>query len=304
MTAETLPGRHQEHAMDPTSTVWLELLGQPFQQRFYDAGGIRTRVVEAGTGEPLLLLHGTGGHAETYQRNLAPLAGQFRVAAVDMLGHGFSDRPEVDYNLDDYADHLVALLDAMGIERANVSGESLGAMVAAWVAIKHPGRVRRIVMNTGTLARPDEQGMAQLADLEQRTMALAEDLTIEKVRRRMEWLVRDPTSMTDETVAARFRIYSQPGMLATVVQIMGTVLGMIRGTYPRDYFTDGILGRIQCPVMVLWTEHNPGQSAELAKSTLGQFREVEFHVLSNAAHWPQFEDPDEFNRLHRSFLTA
>lgn len=287
-----------------TSTIWLELLGTPVAQRFYNAGGVRTRVVEAGEGDPLILLHGTGGHAETYQRNVAALARSFRVLAVDMVGHGFTDRPDIDYLLDDYADHVVDLLDAIGAERAHISGESLGAMVASWVAIKHPTRVHRIVMNTGVLVRPDEEGLKQLGDLEGRTQALAEDLTMENIRRRMEWLVHDPKSMTDETVACRFRIYSQPGMMDTVQKIMSSVLSMIRGTASKDYFEDGILREIGCPVMVLWTEHNPGQSVDLAKRAITQLRDAEFHVLPRAAHWPQFEDPSEFNELHLRFLSA
>lgn len=286
-----------------TRSIWLELLGTPVKQAFYDAGGIRTRVIEAGSGHPLLLLHGTGGHAETYQRNVAPLSGDFRVLSVDMVGHGFTDRPDLDYSLDDYADHVVALLDAIGADQAHLSGESLGAMVASWVAIRHPERVSRLVMNTGILLRPDEQGLSQLADLEARTDALREDFTFERVRKRMEWLVRDPEAMTDETVECRYLIYSQPGMLDTVAKVLGTVLGMIRGTWSTDYFQPGVLRRITCPTMVLWTEHNPGQSAELAKSGLDDLPDPEFHVLSDCAHWPQFENPEEFNRLHRAFLS-
>lgn len=284
------------------TTIWLELFGSGFREQFYDAGGTRTRAIEAGEGEPLLLLHGTGGHAETYQRNVAPLAKHFRVFALDMIGHGFTDRPDLTYSLDDYADHIVAFIDALGLERAHISGESLGAMVAAWVAIRNPDRVRKIVMNTGILARPDEKGLAEIGDLGQRTKALADDLSFATVRRRMEWLVHDPEAMTDETVQCRYRIYSQPGMMDTVLRIMNSIQAIVRGTSDKDYFEPGIMKKITCPTMVLWTEHNPGQSAELARSVLGDIPDAEFHLLSDSAHWPQFENPEEFNRLHVDFL--
>jgi len=83
-----------------------------FSQRFVDAGGVATRVVEAGSGPPLVLLHGTGGHAEAYIRNIASLGVHFRVVAYDMIGHGFSDKPDRPYTLDDYCRHLSDLLDA------------------------------------------------------------------------------------------------------------------------------------------------------------------------------------------------
>jgi 2-hydroxy-6-oxonona-2,4-dienedioate hydrolase len=286
-------------------SIWLSLADTEYHHRFYDAGGVRTRVLEAGEGELLLLLHGTGGHLETYHRNVAALAKHFRVAAIDMLGHGFTARPDgIDYNLDDYADHILALADAMGARRLAVSGESLGAMVAAWTALRAPDRVTKVVLNTGTLVRPGPEGLEQLADLEGRTADLAAELTREKVRRRLEWLVLDPASMTDEIVDCRLRIYAQPGMLGSVQKIMGTVLSMIRGTYPRDYFQPRVLSGIRCPAMVLWTEHNPGQGLREAEATIKQLPGAEYHVLRNCAHWPQFENPEEFNKLHIDFLTA
>lgn len=286
------------------SSIWLNLMDTDYCQRFYDAAGVRTRVLEAGEGDLLLLLHGTGGHLETYHRNIAALAAHLRVGAIDMVGHGFTSRPNgIDYSLDDYARHILALADAMGAQRLAVSGESLGAMVAAWAAIQAPERITKIVLNTGTLVRPQAEGLKQLADLEERTKDLAEEFTREKVRRRLEWLVLDPQAMTDEIVECRYRIYSQPGMLDTVQKIMGTVLSMIRGTYPHDYFEPGILSGIHCPAMVLWTEHNPGQGLREAQATAEQLSDAEYHVLSNCAHWPQFENPEEFNKLHIDFLT-
>src|SRR5580704_19680427 len=92
-----------------SGSMWLELVGTGIKETFHDVGGIRTRVLEAGDGPPLLILHGTGGHAETYQRNIGPLSRHFRVLVPDMLGHGFTDRPDVPYTLDDFSNHLFGL---------------------------------------------------------------------------------------------------------------------------------------------------------------------------------------------------
>lgn len=285
------------------TSVWLDLLGAEYACRYYGSGDFRTRVLEAGSGEPLILLHGTGGHAETYCRNLQALSQDFRVLAIDLIGHGFSSRPDVEYSLDDYADHVVALLDALGLQAAHISGESLGAMVGAWVAIRNPDRVLKLVMNTGTLVRPGDDGLAELGDLEARTKALAENLTVGALRKRMEWLVRDPATMTDELVACRHRIYSQPGMMDTVQRVMKTVQAMVRGTYSKDYFEPGILQQITCPTLVLWTENNPGQNLAVAEAGTRDIKDCRMQVLTDAAHWPQFENPTQFNRLHREFLS-
>ena len=74
----------------------------------------------------LIFLHGTGGHAEAYVRNLAAHAAHFDTYAIDMLGHGYTSKPDYDYEIPRYIEHLLGFLDARGIERVSLSGESLG----------------------------------------------------------------------------------------------------------------------------------------------------------------------------------
>src|SRR6185436_13870284 len=81
-------GQDNEREQGPMSTIWVDLLGT--QVKYYDAAGLRTRAIEAGSGDALILLHGSGGHAEAYTRNVVPLAEHFRVCSVDMIGHGLT----------------------------------------------------------------------------------------------------------------------------------------------------------------------------------------------------------------------
>lgn len=286
------------------SSFWQDLAGAGLKEIFVEAAGVRTRVLEAGSGPVLLILHGTGGHAETYQRNIGPLSRHFRVLVPDMIGHGFTDRPDLDYTLDDFSNHLFALLDALGIERVHLSGESLGGCVAAWMAIKQPARVNRLVLNTGILDRPDENGLVQLADLEERTKKLAEDCTLETVRRRLEWLVLDKNSMTEEMAHIRYRIYSQPGMVDSVIRVMMAVLSMNRGLYcGGDYLARERMSEITRPTLVLWSDHNPGKPYEVIKPAIDLIPDAEVHIIKDAAHWPQFEQPEAVNSLMIDFLT-
>jgi pimeloyl-ACP methyl ester carboxylesterase len=284
-------------------TIWNELMGTGVSERFYDAAGARTRVLEGGEGPTLLLLHGTGGHAEAYYRNLPELAKHFRVCAVDMLGHGYTDRPDVEYTLDDYASHIADLLDAIGVERASLSGESLGAAVTAWFGITRPERTERAVLNTGILHLPDK--LEELLDLGKRTRAIAQDgLTRESIRARMEWLVSKPERMTDELVECRYRIYSQEGMMERVGRIMQRMMMMLSGKVGHEYMAEGVMEKLTCPTLVLWTEHNPGQSVELATRVVEEMPDARMHVLKDAGHWPQFEKPELVNQLHLEFLAA
>ena len=286
-----------------TRTMWSDLATAGFEVTFPVVNGVRTRVLTAGSGPALLLLHGTGGHLETYQKNVTELSGHFRVIVPDMIGHGYTDRPDVDYTLDDYADHLFALLDYFDAPTAYLSGESIGGCIAAWMALRSPARAAALVLNTGILERPDEAGLAQLADLEVRTGRLVDELTLDVVRRRMEWLVLDPSVMTDEMIRIRYDIYSQPGMVDDVVKILHAVLEMNRGLYcGGDYIDAKRLPEISCPTLVLWSDHNPGKPYERVKPAIDSIPDVEVHVVADAAHWPQFEQPQVVNQHMIDFL--
>ena len=285
------------------ATMWADLSTSGFELSFPTVNGIRTRVLTAGSGPALLLLHGTGGHLETYQKNIAELSKHFTVVVPDMIGHGYTDRPDVNYTLDDYADHLFALLDQLGIGAAFLSGESIGGCIAAWMALRSPARARALVLNTGILERPDAAGLKQLDDLEERTRKLADNLTLDAVRRRMEWLVLEPGQMTDEMIGVRYDIYAQPGMLADVVKILHAVLEMNRGEYcGGDYINAARLPEISCPTLVLWSDHNPGKPYKRVKPAIDSIPGVTVRVVANAAHWPQFEQPDEVNQCMIEFL--
>jgi 2-hydroxy-6-oxonona-2,4-dienedioate hydrolase len=286
-----------------TRTMWSDLATSGFELTFPVVNGVRTRVLTAGSGPALLLLHGTGGHLETYQKNVTELSQHFHVIVPDMIGHGYTDRPDVDYTLDDYADHLFALLDHFGAPTAYLSGESIGGCVAAWMALRAPERAVALVLNTGILERPDAAGLAQLADLEVRTKRLADELTLEAVRRRMEWLVLDPSVMTEEMIRIRYDIYSQPGMVDDVVKILHAVLEMNRGLYcGGDYIDAKRLPELSCPTLVLWSDHNPGKPYERVKPAIDSIPDVKVHVVADAAHWPQFEQAEVVNRHMIDFL--
>jgi 2-hydroxy-6-oxonona-2,4-dienedioate hydrolase len=78
---------------------------------------------------------------------------------------------------------------------------------------------------------------------------------------------------------------------------------MLRGDNGDEYMAPGVLRRLERPTLVLWTEDNPGQTTELAREVSADIPDGRFEVLSDCAHWPQFERPDVFNQIHIAFLT-
>jgi 2-hydroxy-6-oxonona-2,4-dienedioate hydrolase len=285
-------------------SIWVALMGGEMRQRFIDAGGIRTRVLEAGEGgTPLIFLHGTGGHAEAYARNLLAHGKYFHTFAIDMIGHGFTDRPEVDYQLDDFVDHIRAFLGAIGAKSVMLSGESLGAMVVIRFINRYPELVTKAVLNTGMLGARDEKGRGEIRDALERSRAAAGTVTREAVRKRLEWLMHDPAkSVTEELVDVRFKIYTQPGMGPVARKVAEVVLGTALEPKPSGQWDPAQMANIKCPTLVLWSRYNPGRSVEVARESAKIIPNHRMVVLEHSAHWPQWEEADEFNRLHLEFL--
>ena len=277
-------------------TAWLDLAGVPFTQRWIDAGGIRTRVIEAGTGDPLILLHGTGGHAEAYSRNLAAHAERFHVIAVDLLAHGYTDAPGRPCEIPDYVAHLGAVLDALELDWAHLSGESLGGWVAAWFASEHPERVGRLLLNTPGGATADETVLERLRGLTREAMLTP---TAETVRRRLEWLMAHPETVTPELVAIRQAIYDRP-VFQDAIDDRLVLLEL--DTRRRNLLTGERLARIGAPTLVLWTTHDPMADVPVGEWFAQAIPDARLVVMRDCGHWPQFEQPDTFNDISLAFL--
>lgn len=284
-------------------SIWTDLMGVPFSQGYIDAGGIKTRVVEAGVGPPLVFLHGTGGHAEAYARNMEAHAKHFHVYAIDMIGHGYSDYPDIDYSIYTFVEHVSDFIDAVG-GKVHLSGESLGAIVSSLVAMKYPQKIDRLVLNTGLPIVPSEQGRNELLHGLDISKKAAGALTWEAVKTRLAFLMHEPEIMvTDELVDVRFKIYDRPGMLPIMGRIAQAVLGTITNLESaKDIFEPSNLKKIQAPTLILWTRFNPGQHMDVAEKGLELIPNAKLHVMEHSAHWPQWEEVEEFDQVHVDFL--
>jgi 2-hydroxy-6-oxonona-2,4-dienedioate hydrolase len=278
-------------------SFWSALGAVGHEVRYIDAGPIRTRLLDSGGhGEPLVLLHGSGGHLEAYARNLGPLGEHFRVVAFDMIGHGYSSKPDRDYHIADYCAHLSDVLDTLGLERVHLAGESLGGWIGAAFAAGHPQRIRKLVINTPAGLTCNEEALAR-----QRALFLkaVDEPSRENIRTRLEWLMADPSTVTQDLVDARYAIYTQPGYGTTMRHIC--VL-MEPGGRRANMLHDADLQAIGVPTLVLWTAHNPTDGVEVGRHAAQTIPNARLEVMDGCGHWPQFEDPPRFNALLRDFL--
>ncbi len=280
------------------SSVWSDLRKTTFQQGWLEAGGIRTRYLSSGTPDNplLLLLHGTGGHAEAYSRNLGPHGEYFWTVAFDFVGHGWTDKPAIAYEIPDYAAHVLAVIKALGRDRAHVSGESLGGWVATYLAVHHPKAIDRVVLNTagGWTAHPEV--MARLKKL---STEATQTPSWEIIKARLEFLMHDKSKVSDDLIATRFAIYAQPGMAETMQQILCLQEMEIRR---RNMFEPEQYRSIKAPTLVVWTSHDPTATPEEGRQIAAMIPAAKYVVLNECGHWPQFEASDAFNRLHIDFL--
>lgn len=283
-------------AQTPHVSIWGELADVDHELGHIDVAGERTRVLRAGSGPDLVLLHGTGGHLEAYARDIAGLAQNFRVTAYDMVGHGWSDLPDRPYTVDVLSDHLVGLLDALSIDAAHVSGESLGGWVAAWTAAHHPDRVRRLVLNTPGNITDKPEVMSRVKDS---TMAAVLDPSESTVRARVEFLFHHKEMVTDELVGLRRSVYTRPGYVQAISNTLVLQDPQVRHAYRWD---PGWVGRISAPTLLLWTDHDPTGGIDEAQLLLQWIPDARLHVIEDAGHWPQWEKVDEFLRVHHEFL--
>lgn len=284
-------------------TLWLDMLGS--QTRYLQTPSYgKTRILEAGMDNPdkLIFLHGVGGHAEAYSRNIVPLSDRFHCIAYDYPGHGLSAKINMQYTPQVLVDHLRELLDTLGIERANLSGESLGGWVSGLFATRYPQRVKRLMLNTAAgLPILTEQGRKDLQDLVDLTSRATTQgpPTYDSVQKRMQWLFHPDNygMISDELINTRLACYTQPGMKEVAPKVLGII------AMHDDHLIP--LHEIQCETLFLWTRDNPVHDIDCAKSSATQIPGSQLYIMqAPAAHWPQYEAPEEFNRVTGDFFAT
>ncbi len=281
-------------------SLWIDMLGTEIRYVQTKSFG-RIRIAEAGdkSASPILFQHGINGHLEAYAKNLMPLSKQFHVIAFDYVGHGLSDKPTLEYTPHLLAEQLGELMDALGLERAHLSGESLGGWVSALFAAKYPHRVNKLMLNTaGGLPVVSEKGKADLQNLIALNLRNVNNIpTAESVRARLEWLMHENNRhlVNDELLALRLEIYLRPETRA-VAPVINRIINR------HDEFLVP-LEKINCPTLFLWTLDNPIHDLETARASHARVAGSELYIMKgDSAHWPQYEVPEEFNAVTAAFF--
>ncbi|MEP6923022.1 MAG: alpha/beta hydrolase [Pyrinomonadaceae bacterium] len=260
------------------------------QEKSVTVFGAKINYVEAGdaTKPTVILLHGLGSSVVSWQFNIPALTGKYHVVAIDQIGFGKSDRPMLKYRVGTYVDFLDKFMSETKIEKATLVGNSLGGWVAAWMAIKYPNRVEKIVLADAAGFKPSEIDFKQIYGLNYSTRdelrALVKLIFYNQ-------LVFGSDAFIEESM--RQRVLANDGY---------TINSLIESIKREEDFLDGQLSAIKKPTLVIW-----GKQDGLLKLADGERFNKEIAgsqlvVLDQCGHVPQVEKFAEFNAAVLKFL--
>jgi 4,5:9,10-diseco-3-hydroxy-5,9,17-trioxoandrosta-1(10),2-diene-4-oate hydrolase len=268
-------------------------LRPPFGKRLQLSSGYELHYLESGSGFPVVFVHGSGPGASAYsnfKHNTQVLArAGYRVLLPDMIGFGYSSKPAgIDYTLDLFCSGLYGFLDALGIERCALIGNSLGGAISIKTAIDRPGQVARLVLMAPGGIESRETYFAMPGMQRMVSAFVGDGFDRDGLRRILELLVADPGFVTDELVEERFNVLqTQPKDVLARMRI-------------PDMTAE--LGKIRCPVLGFWGMDDQLMPISGYEKVLRACPDSRFVMLARCGHWAMVEHADEFNRYVLAFL--
>lgn len=285
-------------------SIWMYLKQLSFSQRYLtvtvNGRPVCTRLAESGDpAKPhVVLLHGTGGHWETFAPNLAALSEHFHCIAIDMIGNGFTDKPDFDYEIPVYVEHVLAVMDSLGIERAHLVAMSLGAWVAAAIAVSHPGRADRLILMSPAGKEASAANMARIRA--ERTKAVNEP-TWESLHAVFAHLIADERNRLPDLIGLRQAIYQREDTRATIDRLLILQDPDVRD---RNLIPEAGWRSMASPVTVVASGRDHGVYQETATSIAKLIPNATVLEMPDVRHWPHFEDPEVFNAAAVAFLAG
>ncbi len=255
--------------------------------------GAKIRYLEAGdaTKPTVILLHGLGASAESWQFNIAAIAANYHVIVPDQVGFGKSDKPLIKYRIGTFVDFLDKFMAELKIEKASLVGNSMGGWVSALMAIKYPNRVEKIVL-------ADAAGLLPAGDINFDDIYQLNNSTRDEIRANLKRIFANPLYANNEALVDQFmtvRVTTGDGY---------TINSIIDSIKRKEDFVDTRLSEIKKPTLIIWGKQDGlipvTDAAKFNKGIAGS----QIIIFDPCGHVPQFEKFADFNKEVLKFLGA
>ncbi len=258
-----------------------------------DIAGLSIAFERAGTGSPLILLHGGVTDSRDWRRQMPAFAREFDVIAWDAPGCGqSSDPPEDTFRLADYADCLAGLVTLLGLERPHVLGLSFGSGLALELYNRYPEIPRTLILASAYAG-------------------WAGSLPSEEVEARLQGVLRDSDRPPDELVGEWLPSLRSESTPTEAIDDMVAIISEFHPVGARTMaraFAEAdlreVLPSIEVPTLLLYGEHDPRSPLHVAAELHDQIPKSELQVIPGAGHMTNYDDPQRFNDAVLTFLRA
>jgi pimeloyl-ACP methyl ester carboxylesterase len=258
------------------------------------ANGITMNYEQQGAGEPLVLIPFLAADNACYAFQVADYAKHFTCISVDPRGAGETDKPAGTYSMELFADDVAAFMKAIGVQRAHVSGLSLGAATGLWVAAKYPELVKSLSLHSGWTKS---------------------DPFLKTVVEGWQSIAKGLGSVTEMVVQGIFPWCFTPELYAAKPDYIDQLAAFVRSRpkQPFDAFIQqsnaviahdaaAQLGRIKAPTQITFGRHDMVTSTRFADAMKNGIKASELLVFETCAHAPIYQSVAEFNEKTLSFL--
>lgn len=259
-------------------------------------GGYMTNYHDHGEGFPVLLMHGSGPGVSAWANwklVIPKLAKSRRVIAPDIVGFGYTDRPEgVNYNMEAWVKQAIDFLDALGIEQTDIVGNSCGGGLTLTLAIKYPERFRKVVlMGAMGLEFPITKGLDAVWGYEP---------SVENMKNMLDLFVYNKAIATDDLAKLRYEASIEPGFQESY----SSMFPAPRQQWIKSMACDeASVSAIKQPTLIVHGREDQVIPVENAIRLVKLIDNAQLHIIGQCGHWTQIEHTDKFAKLVDNFLS-